>query len=106
MIVEERLYSLKPEYPVKALLDIYESTGALELQARVLGRLIGYFTTEVGMLNCVVHLWGYDSFEERANRRAALNIEPVWQDYLDKVRPMLVSMENRLLLPTPFSPIR
>ena len=106
MIVEERLYTLKPECPVGALLEVYESTGALELQKRVLGRLIGYFTTEVGMLNCVVHLWGYESFEDRARRRAALNVESVWKDYLEKVRPMLASMENRLLLPTAFSPIR
>lgn len=106
MIVEERLYMLKPECPVGALLEVYESTGALELQKRMLGRLIGYFTTEVGMLNSVVHLWGYESFEDRARRRAALSVEPAWQDYLERVRPMLTSMENRLLLPTVFSPIR
>lgn len=106
MIVEERVYALKPEYPVQALLDVYEGTGALELQRRLLGRLLGYFTTEVGTLNCVVHLWGYDNFEDRSIRRAALNAEPIWQQYLQRIRPMLASMENRILLPTAFSPIR
>ena len=32
-----------------------------ELQQRILGNLIGYFTTEIGMLNQSVHLWGYTS---------------------------------------------
>lgn len=43
---------------------------------KTLGRLLGYFITEIGELNAVVHLWGYDSFEERARRRAALAGEP------------------------------
>ena len=36
----------------------------------ILGRLIGYFQTEIGDLNHVVHLWAYDSLEDRAARRA------------------------------------
>ena len=106
MLIEERCDLLKPEYTPAMYLDVYTSTGAMELQKKTLGRMLGYFTTEVGELNGLVHLWGYDSFEERARRRALLGPEPAWQEYLARIRPMLHSMSNRLLTPTDFSPIR
>ena len=106
MLVEERCYLIRPEFTTADYLQVYASTGALELQKRILGNMLGYFTTEIGELNALVHLWGYDSFEERARRRALLSAEASWQDYLRQIRPMLQSLTNRLLVPTDFSPIR
>lgn len=106
MLVEERVYLLRPEATPADYLKAYVETGALELQERILGNLLGYFTTEIGELNGLVHLWGYESFEERARRRALLAQEPVWNEYLKQIRPMLQSMSNRILAPTSFSPIR
>lgn len=105
MLIEERCYLIKPEYTTAAYLEIYRATGAMELQKRILGNMLGYFTTEVGELNALVHLWGYSSFEDRAHRRTLLGAEASWQDYLKQIRPMLQSMTNRLLVPTNFSPI-
>lgn len=105
MLIEERCYLIKPKYTTAAYLEIYRITGAMELQKRILGNMLGYFTTEVGELNALVHLWGYSSFEDRAQRRALLGAEASWQDYLKQIRPMLQSMTNRLLVPTDFSPI-
>lgn len=106
MLVEERIYLLRPTATPAQYLEVYEQTGALELQKRILGNLLGYFITEVGELNGLVHLWGYASFEDRSRRRAALMQEPVWTNYLVEIRPMLHSMTNRLLVPTSFSPIQ
>lgn len=106
MLIEERRYLLKGEYTPAMYLDVYKNTGAMELQKNILGNMLGYFVTEVGELNSLVHLWGYDSFEERARRRALLMPETVWQDYLSQIRPMLQSMKNRFMVPTDFSPIR
>ena len=39
---------------------------------RILGHLVGYYGVEVGGLNQVVHLWAYDSLDDRAKRRAEL----------------------------------
>ena len=104
MIVEERIYTLEagkvPEY-----LRLYEQEG-LAIQTRILGNLIGYFSSEIGDLNLVVHMWGYASFEERTRRRAELLADPGWQAYVVKVLPFLLRMENRILVPAPFSPIR
>ena len=105
MLVEERCYVLQMPYGPQDYLKLYEAEG-LDIQRAALGKLLGYFHTEVGELNTMVHLWGYDSFEERLRRRSALGADPAWQRYLDRVRPMIASMSNRLLLPTSFSPIR
>jgi hypothetical protein len=104
MIVEERIYTLEagkaPEY-----LRLYEDEG-LTIQVPILGNLIGYFSSDIGDLNLVVHLWGYESMDERTSRRAELVAHPGWQAYTAKIRPLIRTMQNRILIPAPFSPIR
>jgi len=86
-----------PEY-----LQLYEREG-LEIQREILGHLVGYYQTEVGpAVNQVVHLWAYESFEDRMERRKRLAADPGWQSYLQKMRPMLVAQTNRILRPVSF----
>ncbi len=104
MIVEERTYTLKPG-TVHMYYQDYNPRG-LAIQTRILGNLIGYFHTEIGELNRVVHLWGYDSLAEREKRRIALFEDKDWLDYLKDSPDIVVAMESRILVPAPFSPIR
>jgi hypothetical protein len=104
MIIEERIYTVKPG-TVSQYYDDYNPRG-LEIQKRILGNLIGYFHTEIGPLNQIVHLWGYDSLAEREKRRAALAIDSEWIAYLRQSPDIIVDMESRILVPAPFSPIR
>src|SRR5205823_5849665 len=59
MIVEERIYTMQPG-KVQEWLAFYGERG-LPIQNRLLGKLIGFFSSEIGTLNQVVHLWAYDS---------------------------------------------
>lgn len=102
MIVEMRTYTLHPG-KVGPYLKLYEAEG-LAVQSRILGRLLGYYSTEIGDVNQVVHLWAYDSFEERTKRRAALFADPQWLAYIPKVVSMLITQESKILNPAPFSP--
>jgi hypothetical protein len=104
MIVEERTYTVKPGAVQQYYAD-YDPRG-LAIQQRILGNLIGYFHTEIGELNQIVHLWGYDSLAEREKRRAALAADPEWHAYLQQSPDIIVKMETRILVPAPFSPIR
>jgi hypothetical protein len=104
MIVEERTYTVKPG-TVRQYYDDYNPRG-LKIQERILGNLIGYFHTEIGELNKIVHLWGYESLAEREKRRAALAADPEWLAYLQQAPDIIVAMESRILVPAPFSPIR
>jgi NIPSNAP len=104
MIVEQRTYTVHIGKTAEYL-KIYEAEG-LAIQTRILGRMVGYFTTEIGPLNQIIHMWAYDNFEERTRRRAEMAADPGWQAYLGKIRPLIVSQESKILLPTGFSPIR
>lgn len=104
MIVEERIYTLHPG-KVPEYVRLYKGEG-LAIQTRILGRMVGWFTTEIGPLNQIVHMWGYDSLDDRARRRAELGADPGWQAYRPKIQPLIRTMENKILVPTDFSPVR
>jgi NIPSNAP len=104
LIVEERIYTLQVGR-VAPFLKYYEEKG-LPIQRRILGNLVGYFVTDIGPLNQVVHLWGYADITDRARRRAELAADPAWAEYLTNQPPVIVSQETRILVPAPFSPIR
>ncbi len=104
MIIEQRTYVFHPG-GVPKFIAFYDQS-VRDLQASILGNLIGYFTTEIGMLNQTVHMWGYDSFEERQRRRAELMKQPLFQAFVANIQPLLVSQESKILNPLPFSPIR
>ncbi|QRF63211.1 NIPSNAP family protein [Variovorax paradoxus] len=103
MIIDERTYTLHsgkaPEY-----LKIVE-TQLLPLQRVMLGGFMGYFHTEVGTLNQVVHLWAYDDMADRERRRARLASHPDWSSQTALVRPLIVTQRNRILVAAAFSPM-
>jgi hypothetical protein len=106
MIVDLRIYTCKPNR-MNYFVKMYEEF-AWPLQQKYLGRCLGWYTTVEGPLNRVVHMWGYDSQADREQRRNALAADPAWQNYLDASlkRDLLVTMENRILKPTSFSPVQ
>lgn len=99
-IVEERCYVLHSHVGPADYFALYDRLGRA-VQTETLGGLIGYFASEVGELNSIVSLWRYDSFEERQRRRAQLAADPAWKEYLAQIRPMIRTMNNRLLVPMP-----
>ena len=105
MVVEERSYVLHTAASLQDYLAIYEAEG-LPVQKPILGGFLGYFTTEFGTQNQLVHLWAYADLEDRRSRRAELATNEQWQGCLKKIRPMIMTMENRIMYPTRFSPIR
>lgn len=103
MIVEQRTYTMKP-LRAPEFLALYERL-ALPLQRQYLGNLIGFFVTEVGPLNQVVHLWGFASLAERERRRAAMENDPGWAVYRKALRELdaIESQESKLLRPVVFA---
>ncbi len=105
MIFDMRIYTL---YASKAAawLKMYEEYGH-PTQVKHCGQPVLYATTEVGPLNQVVHIWGYESQADREKRRNALMHDPVFQEYLKKSAAMGAhqQQENRILKSTSFSPL-
>ena len=104
MIYEERTYTIVTGRIAEYMTN-YETLG-LPVQLEVLGTLVGFFRTEIGGLNKVVHIWGYDSLDDRLIRRDKLANHPDWPRYLDANLALIVDQENRLLIPAPFSPLK
>lgn len=104
MIVEMRTYTLKPLRTAE-FLQLYERA-ALPLQLKYLGHLIGFYVSEVGPLNQVVHLWGFDSLAQRESRRRQMEEDPGWAPYRDALRELdvIVAQESKMLKSTSFSP--
>jgi hypothetical protein len=100
MYVEERIYVLNfakvPEY-----FRLYEAEG-LAIQTRHLPHMVGYYFTEVGTQNQVVHLWAYEDLAQRERCRAALTADPAWQAYVPKLAGLIATQETRLMKCAPF----
>ncbi len=103
MIVEERTYHVHTG-KLGEVVRLYAEEGT-PLQQRVLGNLIGAFTVDIGDLSSLVQMWGYDSLDERARRRAELQGLDEWKALLKRLTPMIHTQRNRILVPTSFSPI-
>lgn len=100
MIVDQRIYTLHPGC-VPRWIETMETRG-FRIQEPVLGKSVGYYFTEFGPLNQIVHMWAYDSMEQRAERRAQLRRTPGWDEIRNELMPYVHHQENRLLIPAPF----
>lgn len=102
MIVEERIYTLHPG-KVPEYMRLYEEEG-FAIQRPILGNLLGWYFTDFGPQNQIVHIWGYDSYVERDRRRANLRESDDWKRFLGKIRPLILRQESKTLIPAPWSP--
>ncbi|MCH4875776.1 NIPSNAP family protein [Pseudomonas sp. TMW22091] len=105
MYYELRTYTIKPT-KLGDWLALYKSA-ALAVQQEYLGNLVGFFTTEFGEANQVVHIWGYTSLDDRIARRSAMAADQRWQAFASQNKELdaVVTLESRLLRPTDFSPL-
>jgi NIPSNAP len=103
VIVEQRDYHVTPGR-LAEVVRMYADEG-IAIQQEALGGFIGAFTTDVGALSTYTSMWRYASFGEREERRAALQARPDWQAFLARIQPLIHTQQNRILVPTSFSPI-
>ena len=104
MIVEQRDYHVHTGR-LSELVRLYADEG-IAIQQEVLGGFIGAFTTDVGALSTYTSLWSYAGFADREERRARLQAREDWQAFLGRIQPLIHTQQNRILVPTSFSPIR
>ena len=103
MIYELRTYTLKPG-AVPEFLELFDKeVGPIMSKYQ---NLVGYWYTEIGELNQVVHLWASEDLEHRAKQRAQLSKDPDLVKLLPKIAAMQVHLENKILVPASFSPLK
>ncbi|CAH1270288.1 NIPSNAP3A [Branchiostoma lanceolatum] len=99
-LYELRTYSIRPDC-FGEFLKLSDDNMHMRMEH---SKLIGYWRTELGGINEVVHIWEYDSFSHRAAVRQALAKDPEWASkYFSKILPMLVKQENAAMHLMPWS---
>jgi hypothetical protein len=104
VIVELRDYQVHTG-KLPELVRLYETEGTA-IQQEILGHFVGAFTTDVGELSTYTHMWAYEDFADREERRARLAADERWQAFLPKILPLIHTQRNRIMLPTSYSPLR
>ncbi len=63
-----------------------------------------YAQTETGNVNSYIHVWAYKDAADRAQRRAAMQADPGWIDYVKRSGEAgyLQSQHNQLMTPVSF----
>ena len=100
MIFELRTYTLQPGKSAEYW-QHYVDGGFNAQDPRMRDHLVGYFQSDVGPLNQILHLWKYDDMNQRADLRTANYARPDWDAHLQKIRPLMVKQETKLLVPSP-----
>ena len=104
MIVDVRTYTLVPR-KMAAYLELFENHALPVMQRHGL-ELMGYYVSQIGPLNQVVHLWRYDSLADMEKKRAARDADPAWGAYLSLTKGMVMAQEDKVMRPASFSPMR
>ena len=104
MIYEMRTYQLAfgglPEYLEAAESMIIPSVAEFGLKPS------GFWYTEIGQLNEVVHLWAYEDLNERQEKWAKWAKDPRRGEVAKRLRGVVLSQTNKILSPTAFSPMQ
>ena len=66
-------------------------------------KLAGWYYTDVGALNKVVHIWAYRDYAHFEEAREAFRTDDRWvNDYVPRVKGIVLRQENQLMLASDF----
>ena len=102
MIYELRTYTLHPGKVAEAH-ALYHAEGWPQL-AKWQHNLIGYFVSDIGALNQIVHLWKFANHDARDEQWAKLRANAAFAAFGAKLRPMLLTQDNKILKSAPWGP--
>ncbi len=97
MIHEFRTYNLKYGTTPQFL----KNTGDMIATRLKYSPLVGFFYTEVGQLNQVVHIWQYEDVNQRAEIRAKVIEDGIWPPDNNDI---ILDQQSDIFIPAPFLP--
>ena len=102
MIVDVRTYTMVPR-KLNGYVELFEKL-ALPVTKRHGLELLGYYTSQIGALNQVVHVWKYDSLAALEKKRNARDADPDWAKFLSQTEGYVLLQEDKIMKPASFSP--
>jgi uncharacterized protein YbaA (DUF1428 family) len=103
-VFELKTWTCRPDCFDSALALL--ATSGVDLFQQHAPQSIAYFVADTGNEQQILRLAAYDSGEDRDQRKALANADPDMRAFNVSFRPLLVSEESTLLLPTTYSPLR
>ena len=104
VIYEQRTYSVTVG-KMSEVIRLYQSLGWPALDAGGFSKhLIGYFVSDTGELHQLVHLWRFDSDDDRRAFWKRLFEDADFMAFAKQLRPLLLRQHNQLLLAAPWGP--
>lgn len=97
MIYEIRTYRLEP----RALPEVEKRYAEAYEHRKKYSEITGFFHTEIGPLNEIVHIWAYRDLAERTRIRAEAAKDPNWPP---KIREFIQGMRSEIINPFDFVP--
>ena len=104
-LYELRTYTLRVGAMAEAV-KLYQELGFPVLQKGGHDRkLIGYFQSDTGTINQLVHLWKFeDDTDRRAHWAAVFANKDFVEGFASKFRPLVMTQEVKLLHAAPWGP--
>ncbi len=104
MYFEMRTYTIRTGM-INEYMSLFEKVGLPILERY--SELVGYWYTDIGELNQVIHIWRYESLDRRTIQRRKLYEDPDWKSkFLPDAMRMLEKQENKIMHAASFSPIK
>jgi hypothetical protein len=97
MIYEIRTYQLAPGSQA----EVEKRYGEAYQYRKKYSELTGFFHTEIGPLNEIIHIWGYSDLAERARIRVEASKDPNWPP---KIQEFIRKMTSEIVVPFGFVP--
>lgn len=101
-LYEQRTYQVVVG-KMSELIELYTTEG-WPLLEKYADKLVGYFLGDVGGLNQLIHIWRFKDDSDRRAFWAAFYADPGLMGFAGKLRPLLASQENKLMLGAPWGP--
>jgi hypothetical protein len=103
-IYEKRTYSVTVGQMTEVI-RLYSTLGYPALEAGGFSKkLVGYFTSDTGELHQLIHLWRFDSDEDRRAFWKRLFEDKDFMAFAKQLRPLIKTQSNQLLLAAPWGP--
>ena len=103
-IYEKRTYSVTVGQMTEVI-RLYSTLGYPALEAGGFSKkLIGYFTSDTGELHQLIHLWRFDSDDDRRAFWKRLFEDQDFMAFARQLRPLIRTQHNQLLLAAPWGP--
>ena len=104
MVYDFRMYTFKPG-SVPQYMAAVEEVG-VPIRKRHGVKLAGWFYSDVGYLNRVVHIWAFDNPKHLIEAKAAVAADPDWAGkYIHRVSGLLTAQNVSLMKSTDIAPL-